>query len=167
MKRKDGPSTPPGCPKRARTPIPPAESAHPPHNHADGPAAMTTATTLRVPEATPTATTVVPPEDTSKASRPKVKSFRIQNIPLDWTKEQLLDALRKAPTLLEFGLNDQITLHRSCYNATQVAVLSLSKYGGYFEKILSEGEGFIQDLKIDCDFYGMTQLNTPGEIRAE
>jgi hypothetical protein len=128
---------------------------------------MSTATNLRILEASPRATTAVPPEDTSNISRPKLKSFRIQNIPSEWTKEQLLDALRKAPTLVELGLDDQITLHRSCYNATQVAVLSLSKYGKYFERILSDGEGFIEDLKIDCDFYGMTQLNTPGEIRAE
>ncbi|KAF8539839.1 hypothetical protein BDD12DRAFT_805016 [Trichophaea hybrida] len=117
---------------------------------------------------------------TCAASNPGPKCFRITNIPLEWSKDDLLKSLRGIqPSLGNF--DGPISLYPSCCVTTsQTALLNLKTCPEFFQGIGPDdnkhleiqGRGQYLDetvvLSVDSHFYDMTPLNKPeGEIVAE
>jgi hypothetical protein len=110
---------------------------------------------------------------------PGPKCFRISGIPNNWNESNLLIALYGIDPSLQ-DQKYQLSLHPACCGRTQTALLNVDSFSEYFQRILrlendSKFEK-IQDtvnrtdviLILDCNFLGLTPLNTPeGEIAAE
>jgi len=99
--------------------------------------------------------------------------FRITNIPLHWSSEDLLDALRRLYPSLEVQ-NHQLSLYPAYTGRTQTALLNLRNYSDILKgpdiakgKCVEVDDGV--DLLIDTHFLGLTPLNTPAgtEVDAE
>jgi hypothetical protein len=97
--------------------------------------------------------------------------FRITNVPQEWNRKKLLDALMEVDPVLQH-LNFQISLY-PCVDSsqTQTALLNLETCTEYFVKsdhsnYLTMSNGTL--LVFDSHFYDLTPLNSPeGEIVAE
>jgi hypothetical protein len=103
--------------------------------------------------------------------------FRISGVPRDWTKNDLLDALRTTDESIT-DKKYQLTLHPACSGPTQTALLRLDTYTEYFGSFERNTEKYVYvsraddssevHLRVDNHFYDLTPLNTPrGEIVAE
>lgn len=98
------------------------------------------------------------------------KCFRISNVPLDWRKDKLLEALKGIDPLLE--PDPQLSLYPACCGDTQTALLSLRICTTYFQCLKSNDSNYVTTLDgvlvIDSHFYDLTPLNTlEKEIVAE
>jgi hypothetical protein len=98
------------------------------------------------------------------------KCFRISNVPLDWRKDKLLEALKGIDPLLE--PDPQLSLYPACCGDTQTALLSLRICTIYFQCLKSNDSNYVTTLDgilvIDSHFYDLTPLNTlEKEIVAE
>ncbi|CAG8712014.1 16380_t:CDS:2, partial [Acaulospora colombiana] len=95
---------------------------------------------------------------------PKSKCLRISGIPDGWS----VDTLRQCLQTLDPNLCDdefKISLYPACHGSGQVGMLNLSHCTEYFKRVVPYKPFFAcaqdQDLSIDCDFNGLTPLNTP------
>ncbi|CAG8611735.1 16090_t:CDS:2, partial [Acaulospora colombiana] len=94
----------------------------------------------------------------------KSKCLRISGIPDEWSEDNLLQCLET----LDPHVRDnefEISLYPACHGSGQVGMLNLSQCTEYFKQVVpykpfvARAQG--QDLSIDCDFNGLTPLNTP------
>jgi hypothetical protein len=103
--------------------------------------------------------------------------FRISGVPRDWSKNDLLDALRTTDKSIT-DKTYQLALHPACSSSTQTALLSLDTCTEYFSSLERNTEKYVfvsraddsskVQLRVDNHFYDLTPLNTPrGEIVAE
>jgi hypothetical protein len=101
------------------------------------------------------------------------KCFRIANVPLNWSEDMLIAALRDADPFLE-SQKPQISLY-PCVDSTQTqtALLNLGTCTEYFQGLISDDFNYLKTsdgtlLVIDSHFYDLTPLNSPeGGIVAE
>jgi hypothetical protein len=102
--------------------------------------------------------------------------FRISGIPVGWTELDVVVALKALePTIVDDDQHPRLFLYPACAGLTQTGLLKLENCLELRERIKSDkikleisvaGESAIVD--IDCHFYDLTPLNTPGnEIIAE
>ena len=103
--------------------------------------------------------------------------FRISGVPQDWSKSDLLDALRTIDKSIP-DKKHQLALHPACSGTTQIAILSLDTRTECFGSLQPNTEKYISipcadgslgvRLCVDNHFYDLTPLNTPrGKIVAE
>jgi hypothetical protein len=92
--------------------------------------------------------------------------FRISNIPDKWSVADLQQALQTFDQDLDPSKYD-IFLYPACHGFGKVAILKLYETTGFFKGILPNLARYSRVeknvLSIDCDFYGLTPLNTPSE----
>lgn len=108
--------------------------------------------------------------------------LRIQNVPLEWSKTDLLDFLRMLVTGDE-SLDDldasALSLYPACSGGRQTALLNPEEPLPYFQELRTTNSVYLPvndklsgrkifDLEVDSDFPGLTPLNAPkGEIVVE
>jgi hypothetical protein len=122
----------------------------------------------------------VPSDATPKISPPpsQPKCFRVTNIPLEWSKDDLLNSLREIqPSLDHF--DGPVSLYPACCDTTsQTALLNLKTCPEFFQDIGPDNTKHLKIqrqsldktvvLSVDSHFYDLTPLNKPeGEIVAE
>jgi hypothetical protein len=92
--------------------------------------------------------------------------FRISDIPDKWSVADLQQALQTFDQDLDPSKYD-ISLYPACHGFGQVAILKLYETTESFKGILPNLARYSRIeknvLSIDCDFYGLTPLNTPSE----
>jgi predicted Zn-ribbon and HTH transcriptional regulator len=96
--------------------------------------------------------------------------FRIANIPSTWNQDDLLNSLKKIdPSLDSNGY--ELSLFPACQGSSQTALLNFDRCTECFQRLkpndfnnvkVSNGPGMVW-LTIDCHFYDLTPLNSPGE----
>jgi hypothetical protein len=110
-------------------------------------------------------------EQSDRKAKSKPKCFRILDIPDGWHTKDLQLALETLDRSLR-RRTYSLSLYPACHGMGKVAILKLDEGTEYFDQI-SPGMVYYEDVKdeelaIDCDFEGLTPLNTPsGEIVAE
>lgn len=107
----------------------------------------------------------IPVNNTHNPSpRSTPKCFRISNVPSDWNKEKLVDALRTINRFLDQNL--ELSLYPACCGPTQTALLNLSTCTEYFQDLKPNEFNYVNTIEglllvIDSHFYNLTPLNTP------
>jgi hypothetical protein len=101
---------------------------------------------------------------TSGPSNAKAKCFRISDVPEAWSKEDLRRALETLDPAIR-SRESELALYPACHGSGQVAIFNLKQSTEYFKRIVpyKPFAAFVQGehLSIDCDFEGLTPLNTP------
>lgn len=117
-----------------------------------------------------------PGEGAGRISR---QCLRIQNVPREWSQDDLLDYLRNLDTSLGNLDASALSLYPACAGPTQTALLNPEEPLAYFMPlrtkpsmylpVMSERPGRkVCHLEIDSHFSALTPLNAPeGEIVAE
>ncbi|KAA8908223.1 hypothetical protein FN846DRAFT_889579 [Sphaerosporella brunnea] len=110
---------------------------------------------------------------TGAASNRGPKCFRLTNIPLEWSQDDLLKPLQELePSLSHF--DGRISLYPACCGpTTQTVLLNLQTCYAFFQHIGPDDKtrlsipGKVANeavvLSVDCNFYGLTPLNNPGD----
>jgi hypothetical protein len=101
----------------------------------------------------------------------RLMCFRISGVPLDWSEDDLLGALKAIDPYLRDEMA-QLSLYPACSGPTQTALLNLGTYTQYF-RALKPNESTYEStsavgktkvaLALDSHFYDLTPLNTPGD----
>jgi hypothetical protein len=108
-------------------------------------------------------------EKSVNKTKSKPKCFRILDIPDGWDMKDLKKTLETLDSSLSSRKYD-LSLYPACHGMGQVAILKLNEGTEYFDRIVP-GKAFHiegEELAIDCDFEGLTPLNSPSEeINAE
>lgn len=105
----------------------------------------------------------------------KGQCLRIQNVPLAWSEDDLLDCLRKAHPSLNSLDADELSLYPACSSSapSQTALLNSEEPLAFFEPLKHNKCIYIPvsrrtRLEVDSHFAALTPLNTPeGKIVAE
>jgi len=96
--------------------------------------------------------------------------FRIANIPSTWSQDDLLNSLKKIDSSLDSN-GYELSLFPACQGSSQTALLNFDSCTEYFQRLkpndfnnlkVPNGAGMVW-LTIDCHFYDLTPLNSPGE----
>jgi hypothetical protein len=95
--------------------------------------------------------------------------FRISGIPLSWTEDDVLNALKSTDASGTFEVqNCHITLYPACYGSFQTGLFNTDSSLESFGAINGDGvrlelsiQDTVLDLFIDRHFYDLTPLNTP------
>jgi len=101
---------------------------------------------------------------------PGPKCFRIANVPLTWSKDDLLNSLIKIDPSLE-NHEYKLSLYPACYGSTQTALLNMRGCTEYFQRLKQNDFNYVPIpdatdrayLVIDSHFYDLTPLNSPAE----
>ncbi|KAF8536358.1 hypothetical protein BDD12DRAFT_290351 [Trichophaea hybrida] len=109
-------------------------------------------------------------DDSDRNALPKPKCFRIANVPPTWSRDDLLDSLRKIDSSLarRDSHEYQLSLYPACYGSTQTALLNLCTCSEYFQQLKPNDFNYVKtssgtQLVIDSHFYDLTPLNSPGD----
>ncbi|CAG8701125.1 10351_t:CDS:2, partial [Acaulospora colombiana] len=104
----------------------------------------------------------IPVATNDAASKPKC--LRISGIPDSWSEDDLRWCLKTLDPNLR-GNDFKLSLYPACHGSGQVCTLNLSQCTEYFQQVVPYKPFFAsvqgQDFSIDCDFNGLTPLNTP------
>jgi hypothetical protein len=97
--------------------------------------------------------------------------FRISGIPLNWTEDDVLDALKSVDATRTLAIQKcHVALYPACYGSFQTGLLNTDSSLQQFSAIDEDGDGvvlelstqdIVHDLFIDRHFYDLTPLNTP------
>jgi hypothetical protein len=93
--------------------------------------------------------------------------FRISGVPLTWTEDDVLNALKSVDKSRTLEVQKcHVTLYPACCGPFQIGLLnmgsSLKSFCDDSSKLELQTQDTVQYLFIDRHFYGLTPLNTPG-----
>lgn len=99
----------------------------------------------------------------------KPTCWRIQNVPEEWSEDQLLVNLQTLDRSLENLEAHRLSLYPAYAGKTQTALLNLEATPKFlqglnpnqYHSVTIHGSKTEVDLSIDCHFHGLTPLNNP------